>query len=244
MPLRPSNSWRTAIKMNRKISYPHRVRMAALILAIMAAATPLLAQPVIENAIYYTDFWYDNPLGWPTGHHFVACAKVKGANPITVEAEDQRGGIVSLPHDHGNWYCRFVEGELIGGVLRITATDVNGASAKKQSTHLDQPRIIRATRNIDFSNETVSPAIFWDPNMDAEGYYVRIYQTSTQKEIFRSPPLSSTTYQLPGPILNAGTSYVFRILAHDYDACDQHVSGLCVENRSSTFSREFVPRTD
>lgn len=215
---------------------------AATILAILAAAIPVLARPVIESAIYYTDFWYDNPLGWQTGHHFVACAKVQGPGPITVDAEDQKGTTVSLPHDHGSWYCRFVDGELIGGTLTITATDRDGATAKKQSTHLDEPRKIRITRNIRFSNETVSPAIFWDPNMDAEGYYVRIYQTSTQKEVFRSPPLNSTTYQVPVPILNVGTSYVFRILAHDYDACNQHSSGFCVENRSSTFSRQFSPR--
>ncbi len=77
--------------MSKKISRPNRIPMTPLILAILAAAIPVLARPVIESAIYYTDFWYDNPLGWQTGHHFVACAKMQGSGPITVDAEDQKG---------------------------------------------------------------------------------------------------------------------------------------------------------
>ena len=228
--------------MNTNFSKPHRIRIAALIGAILAAALPALAQPAIKSAIYYTDFWYDNPLGWPSGHHFVACAKVQATAPVKVQAEDHRGATVSLPYDHGKWYCRFVEGKLAGAVLKITATDNHGNSAQRQTTRLDEPRKIEATRNIRFSNESVTPAIIWDPNLDAEGYYVRIYQASTRKEVFRSPPLNSTIYQIPELILKVETGYVFRILAHDYDTCDQHDSGLCVENRSSTFSRVFTPQ--
>jgi hypothetical protein len=219
------------------------IATALATLALPDVAFSGQAQPVIEHAIYYTDCWYENPFGRPVGHHFVACAKVRGSAPITVEAEDQNGTIVSLPHDWGNWYCKLVEGELISGVLTITATDGNGLAAKKQSNNLDHIRKIKATHNIRFSNETVSPAIFWDANVDAEQYYVRIYQSSTQKEVFRSPRLKTSTYQVPGYIMDAGTSYVFRILAHDYDVCDQNASGYCLENRSSTWSREFTPRT-
>ena len=160
--MRPPNPGGAAIKRSKKISHPNRIPMTPLILAILAAVIPVPAQPVIESAIYYTHFWYDNPLGWQTGHHFVACAKVQGSGPITVDAEDQKGTTVYLPHDHGSWYCKFVDGELIGGVLTITATDRDGATAIKQSTHLDEPRKIRITRNIRFSNETVSPAILGD----------------------------------------------------------------------------------
>ena len=218
------------------------VSMAVAILGILMTANSLPAQPVIESAIYYTDFWYENPLGWPTGHHFVACASVRGDGLVTVEAQDQKGTRVAVPHDHGNWYCKFVEGILVEGMLTLTATDQQGDTAIKHSTNLDEPREIGKCHNIRFSSETDTPAVFWDPNMDAEGYYVRIYQTSTREEIFRSPPLKSTIYQLPDSVLKIGTSYVFRILAHDYDACNQHVSGFCVENRSSTFSPEFIPQ--
>jgi hypothetical protein len=219
------------------------VAMALVMSLLPGTAFSVQAQPVVEHAIYYTDCWYDNPFDWPVGHHFVACAKVHGSGPITVEAEDQNGKTVSLPHDWGNWYCKLVEGELNIGILTITAKDGNGVTAKKQSNNLDHVRKIKATHNIRFSNETTSPAIFWDPNMDAEAYYVRIYQSSPQKEIFRSPRLKTTIYQVPGYIMNDGTSYVFRILAHDYDVCDQNASGYCLENRSSTWSREFTPRT-
>ena len=159
-----------------------------------------------------------------------------------MEAKDQTGTAVVLPHDWGNWYCKLVDGELSPGVLTITATDRNGATAKKQSNNLDHIRKIRATPNIRFSNETISPAISWDPIVEIEAYYVRIYQLSNQKEVFRSPRLKGTRYQVPGHVMTAGTSYVFRILAHDYDVCRQHASGICVENRSSTWSREFTPR--
>ena len=215
---------------------------ALVMLALPGVAFSGQAQPVIEHAIYYTDYWYDNPFGRAVGHHFVACAKVLGSGPITVEAEDQNGTFVSLPHDWGNWYCKLVEGELIAGVLTITAKDGNGATAKKQSNNLDHIRKVKPTRNIDFSNETISPAIFWDPNTDADEYYVRIYHSSTQKEVFRSPRLKTTIYQVPGYIMDVATSYVFRILAHDYDVCDQNATGYCLENRSSTWSREFSPR--
>jgi len=215
---------------------------ALVTLALQSAAGSVKAQPVIESAIYYTDCWYDNPLGWQPGHHFVACAKIHGSAQITVEAEDQNGTTVSLPHDWGNWYCKLVDGELITGVLTITATDRNGATAKKQSNNLDHVRKIRATLNIRFSNETISPALVWDPNIDAEEYYLRIYQLSNQKEVFRSPRLKSTSYQVPGHVMAVGTGYVFRILAHDYDVCSQHASGFCVENRSSTWRRDFTPQ--
>lgn len=216
--------------------------IAMVMLALPGVAFSVQPQPVIERAIYYTDCWYDNPFGWPVGHHFVACAKVHGSDPIIVEAEDQNGTTVSLPHDWGNWYCKLVEGELITGALTITATDGNDATAKKQSNNLNHIRKIQATHNIRFSNETISPAIFWDPNLDADAYYVRIYQSATQKEVLRSPRLKTTTYQVPDHIMDVGTSYVFRILAHDYDVCSQHASGFCVENRSSTWSRDFTPR--
>ena len=213
-----------------------------VILALAGAAISVQAQPVIESAIYYTDCWYDNPFGWQPGHHFVACAKIHGAAPISVEAKDQNGTSVSLPHDWGNWYCKFVEGELITGVLTITAIDRHGATAQKQSNNLDHIRKIQATQNIRFSNETISPAISWDPIVDIETYYVRIYQLPNQKEVFRSPRLKSTIYHVPGHVMAIQSSYVFRILAHEYDVCSQHASGFCVENRSSTWSREFTPR--
>jgi hypothetical protein len=209
---------------------------------LAGAANSARAQPVIESAIYYTDCWYDNALGWQPGHHFVTCAKIHGATPITVEAQDQNGTIVSLPHDRGNWYCKLVDGELITGVLTITATDRNGATAKTQSNNLDHIRKIQAAQNIRFSNETITPTISWDPIVDIGAYYVRIYQLSNQKEVFRSPRLEKTIYRVPGHVMAIGTNYVFRILAHDYDTCRQHDSGFCVENRSSTWSREFTPR--
>lgn len=230
------------MKTNKKHIYPKWIPVTAIIFGFMTAVFSVQAQPVIERAIYYTDSWYHNPFGWQVGHHFVACAKVHGPGPIKVEAEDQNGTTVSLPHDWGNWHCKLVEGELTTGVLTMTATDGNGATAKKQSNNLDHIRKITATRNIRFSNEMISPAIFWDPNVDADEYYVRIYQLSTQKEVFRSPRMKTTTYQVPGYIMDAGTSYVFRILAHDYDVCSQHASGYCLENRSSTWSRDFTPQ--
>ena len=67
------------------------VSMAVAILGILMTAKSLPAQPVIESAIYYTDFWYENPLGWPTGHRFVAYANVQGDGLMRVEAEDQKG---------------------------------------------------------------------------------------------------------------------------------------------------------
>ena len=213
-----------------------------IVFALAGAAIPVQAQPVIESAIYYTDCWYDNPLGWPPGHHFVACAEIYGLAPITVQAKDQNGLSVPLPHDWGNWYCKVVDGELSTGILTITATDRNGATAATQSSNLDHIRKIPAAQNIRFSNETISPAIFWDPIVDIEAYYVRIYQLSSQKEVFRSPRLETTNYRVPGHAMTAGKTYVFRILAHDYDMCHQHASGFCVENRSSTWRREFTPR--
>jgi hypothetical protein len=232
----------TAMKLCKKHIFPKWILVMTIILGSMIAVVSGQAQPVIEHAIYYTDYWYQNPFDWPVGHHFVACAKVQGSNPIKVKARDQNGTTVALPHDWGNWYCKLVENELNPGILTITATDGNGATAKKQSNNLDRIRKIKATRNIHFSNETISPAVYWDPNTDADNYYVRIYQSSTQKEIFRSPHLKTTIYQIPGDIMAAGTSYVFRILAHDYDVCSQHATGNCLENRSSTWSRDFTPR--
>ncbi|MGD2185760.1 MAG: hypothetical protein PVI71_06515 [Desulfobacterales bacterium] len=213
-----------------------------IMLVLAGAAISGQAQPVIENAIYYTDCWYDNPLGWQPGHHFVACAKINGSAPITAEAKDQNGTIVFLSHDRGNWYCRLVDGELMTGVLTINATDRNGAIAKKQSNNLDRIRKVQAAQNIRFSNESISPAISWDPIADIDRYYVSIYQLSNQEEVFRSPRLKRTGYQVPDYVMAFGTSYEFRILAHDYDVCSQHASGLCVENRSSTWSRDFTPR--
>jgi len=230
------------MKMRKRYICPKWILVAVIILEFLTAAFSVQAQPVIEGAIYYTDSWYSNPFGSPEEHHFVACAKVHGSAPIKVEAEDQNGTIVALPHDWENWYCKFVEDELSTGILTITAKDGNGRIAKKQSNNLDHIRRIKATHNIRFSNQTISPAIFWDPIVDADKYYVRIYQLSTQKEVFRSPRLKTTTYQVPGNILNAGTSYVFRILAQNYDVCSQHASGYCLENRSSTWSRDFTPR--
>lgn len=213
-----------------------------VMLLLAGAAISVQAQPVIESAVYYTDCWYDNPLGWQPGHHFVACARVYGSEPITVEATDQNGTTVSVPHDWGTWYCKLVDGELIPGVLTITATDRNRATAKSQSNNLDHIRKIQAAQNIRFSNETISPAISWDPIADIEAYYVRIYQLSNKKEVFRSPRLERTVCQIPSHVMTIGTAYVFRILAHDYDVCRQHASGFCVENRSSTWSRKFTPR--
>ncbi len=163
---------------------------------------------------------------------------------ITVHAKDQNGTTVAVPHDWGNWYCKVVDGKLATGVLTITAADRNGAIVTAKSTDLDHIRKIPAAKNIRFSNDTVSPAISWDPIMDIGAYYLRIYQLSNQKEVFRSPRLETTTYRIPGHAMAIGKTYVFRILAHDYDFCQQHVSGICVENRSSTWSREFTPRAD
>jgi hypothetical protein len=87
------------------------ISMAVAILGILATGNSVPAQPIIESAIYYADFWYENSLGWPTGHHFVACASVRGEGPVTVEAEDQKGTRVALPYDHGNWYCKLVDGK-------------------------------------------------------------------------------------------------------------------------------------
>ena len=213
-----------------------------ILLALWGAAIPVQAEPVIESAIYYTDCWYDNPLGWQPGHHFVVCANIYGLEPITVEAKDQNGATAALPHDWGNWYCKIVDGKLAKGVLTIRAADRTGAIVTTKSTNLDHIRKIPAVKNIRFSNDTVSPAISWDPIIDIGAYYVRIYQLSNQKEVFRSPRLETTNYRVPGHAMAIGKTYVFRILAHDYDICQQHASGICVENRSSTWSREFTPR--
>ena len=218
--------------------------IALVIFGLPGAAVSVQAQPVIESAIYYTDCWYDNPLGWQPGHHFVACANIHGLAPITAEAKDQNGTIVALPHDWGNWYCKVVDGKLAIGVLTVTATDRTGAIATTKSTNLDHIRKIPAANNIRFSNDTVSPAISWDPIIDIGAYYVRIYQLSNQKEVFRSPRLETTICRVPGHAMAIGKTYVFRILAHDYDICHQHASGICVENRSSTWSREFTPQAD
>jgi hypothetical protein len=135
------------------------------------------------------------------------------------------------------------------GQWQITAQNKQGQTVSVLTHVLDKPRIIPLAQNIQFTDNSLTPTITWDPVLfdhdnnpetppvPVAGYEVRILPlTGVANTFFRSAFLTQPSFTVPPGVLSPGQSVFFRIRAFDTDSAEP---GSPTENASSTFSSFF-----
>jgi hypothetical protein len=238
----------------------------ALILSVTFFIANASAQPEILSSDFYTDNWGPNPLGWPEGHQFFVCAKLKGvykfddSNLPIVQAigldPDGINHIVDLNYDWtsttGNftWFCAGVKDIFHeGGKLTINATDSSGDEDTMTTCPLDKILKMDFAENINYtydeSNQNIKN-VSWDPVLFADSYFIRFYifddEIQNYRELYdcRSEKLDQPNYEITSNScnINGYGHFVVRVLAQNYDECDKKTDAdfSNLENRSSTWA--------
>jgi hypothetical protein len=120
------------------------------------------------------------------------------------------------------------------GAWNLAVTDTSG-SANGTFAAIADPEFLPLLQNVQVVGTDATPTITWTlpsfTGLDPDSIRVRAVIAATGQQIFQSGNLatSTTSFAMPGGVLQAGVGYEFRILLQD-------VVGQGLENRSNTFS--------
>jgi hypothetical protein len=231
------------------------VILTALALCAVLAA-PAIAAPSITSTFVHTDATGPNSIGAGSGHRFVLGAFV--SDPLGVPGNIASATATALSSGQPSFVLSFFNGgPALGtayvaslpyngqaGAWQITITNNQGETVVAVTHVLDQPRFIPLAQNVQFSDNTLTPTLTWNPvffDLDANpatppvevsAYRVRITNGSNSA-FFDSGLLATPTFAVPAGVLSPGQTVFFRIMAEHLDPSE---AGTPLENRSSTFA--------
>ncbi|HEX2475713.1 MAG TPA: PEP-CTERM sorting domain-containing protein, partial [Lacipirellulaceae bacterium] len=188
--------------------------------------------PVGDKVEVYAGVESSDPLGSPT----ISVLAVQDGTTLTLDPLPVDPLFEGFPF---YIYHKFIDLDpALTGSWEITPTDSTGTGLPTFGDAIIEPEFLPLVHDIEVEGTPVSARVTWTPpnldGFDVDEVAVRVIEATSGRHMWQSEPLpvETTSFELPGEVLDVGVDYVYAVILGDLD-------GPRYENLSWAFSEPF-----
>jgi PEP-CTERM motif len=215
------------------------------VLLVSALAVQAAGAAVISSMSFSTDRYAPNSVGVTAGDRLLWNVQLTSPDPcsaVNVQLSRGASGPFTMLLDSSPIFsfCNFFINStvpfnplaIVGGPWTATVTDTSGTISALFPLIAD-PELLPFATNITPSDTGLTPTVSWTmPDLtgfDVDDIQFRVTRPGFGQILNQVLPISSSSFTIPGGLLQDGQTYFFRVIFRDLES-----AGL--ENRSSAYS--------